>query len=64
MEELRQPDKFESAIPKLYKFLESNPQIELNDYLQECSKTFQQFIKNNLDKHKSSISKFECIYFV
>ena len=52
VEELRNPEKFENAIPKLYRFLENNPQIDLNDYLHECSKTFQQFIKTSLEKHK------------
>ena len=45
IEDMRNPDQFESTIPKLHKFLEANPQIDLNDYIQECSKTFQTFIR-------------------
>jgi hypothetical protein len=58
VEELRNPDKFDAAIPKLQKFLEQNPLIDLNDYLQECSRTFQSFVKTSLETYRSSISKF------
>mmetsp|Transcript_9655 Transcript_9655/g.9334 ORF Transcript_9655/g.9334 Transcript_9655/m.9334 type:complete len:214 (+) Transcript_9655:942-1583(+) len=50
IEELRHPEMFETAIPKLYAFLERNQQLDLNEYLQDCSKTFQDFIKKNLEK--------------
>jgi hypothetical protein len=40
VEELRNPEKFESAIPKLAKYLDMNPSTDLNEYLHECSKTF------------------------
>lgn len=38
--ELSTSSMFESAIPKLYNFLELNPQIELNDYIKNSSATF------------------------
>jgi|HubBroStandDraft_4_1064222.scaffolds.fasta_scaffold5851465_1 hypothetical protein len=38
VEELKVSDQFENAIPKLHKFLEHNPQVDLNEHLAECSK--------------------------
>ena len=54
IEELRHPEMFEAAIPKLYTFLEKNPQMDLNEFLQDCSKTFQDFIKKNLERYRNS----------
>lgn len=57
MIELRNPEKFDTAIQKLNRLLEQNPHIDINDYLNECSKSFQTFIKTNLENLKESLSK-------
>jgi len=40
IEELRHPEMFEAAIPKLHHLLLRHPSLDLNEYLQDCSKTF------------------------
>jgi hypothetical protein len=40
VEELRKPEMFEIALPKLVKILDEHPEINLDDYLQACSPTF------------------------
>lgn len=55
IDELKNSEMFENAIPKLHKYLLSHPQVDLNEYLAECSKTFADFIKKNLDKHRNTL---------
>lgn len=64
VEELRNSDQFETALPKLYNFLENNPQVDLNEYLQDCSKTFQQFIKQNLEKYRAQMKSNYPIHII
>ena len=53
VDDLRNPEKFEMTLPKLVKILNDHPEINLDNYLQQCSATFQRFIKTNLDNLKS-----------
>lgn len=49
VDDLRSPEKFENALQRLVQLLQSHPEVNLDDYLQQCSLTFQRFIKNNLE---------------
>jgi len=57
MEELRNSEQFDAALPKLVRFLNENPQVDLDEYLQDCSKQFAQFIKQNVEKHQATMKE-------
>ena len=37
--------------------------MDLNEYLAECSKTFADFIRKNLEKHRNTLSKILYIVY-
>jgi hypothetical protein len=51
--DLRNPEKFEATLPKLVKILNDHPELKLDNYTQQCSVTFQRFIKTNVESFRS-----------
>lgn len=47
---LNQPQNFDEGIQLLIKMLKQNPQIVLDDYLRSSTKTFQNFVKQQVAK--------------
>jgi hypothetical protein len=42
---------FGSAIPKLHRFLQAHPYVDLDDHLAECTESLAAYIKSNLKEH-------------
>ena len=57
IQELRSTETFDSGIPKLYNFLQKNPQLSLEYYLKDLSANFSNMIKNNLESYRDSVCK-------
>ncbi len=50
IEEIKNSEKFEATIPKVAAFLKEHPQVNIDHYLKDCSKTFTGFVKQHLEK--------------
>lgn len=57
IQELRGTETFDSGIPKLYNFMQKNPQLSLDYYLRDLSANFQNMIRNNLESYRDSVCK-------
>ena len=40
VDDLRSPEKFEGALQRLVRVVKDHPEVNLDDYLQQCSPTF------------------------
>jgi hypothetical protein len=54
VEDLKNPDMFDDALQRLVKVLRENPDLKMEDYLANCSPTFQRFIYTNLDNLRAA----------
>lgn len=60
IDELRSTDKFELAIPRLHKYLQSHQEETLEQHLKDLSPHFANFIKTHLETYQKSQGK--CLF--
>lgn len=48
--DIRDISKFEDTLPKLVKFLNDHPEVNLEDYIDFFSESFQGFIKKEVQR--------------
>jgi hypothetical protein len=55
IEQIKDPERFQEAIPLLYSYMFENPSFDLMSNLEDSSPNFISFIQTNLDKHEAKL---------